>query len=117
MSEEYEPSLSSYSRSDYRGMLNYESILSAHIQKLMQYRDSSPRSYVSSIETLIIHCPLKIRNNAFKKLRSLELTRGRYDGLSNDKLLVYDDLLIYINEQLEKNNLIFRTGKFEIGHD
>ena len=117
MTEDYETVPTSYTRSDYRGMLNYESILSTHIQQLMQYRDRDPRTYASGIETLIIHCPKKIRDNSFKKIKQLGLERGRYGQLTEDKLIIYDDLLIYINEQLEKNNLIFRTGKFEVGHD
>ena len=117
MTEEYETTPTSYTRSDYRGMLNYESILSTHIQRLMQYRDSNPKTYASSIETLIIHCPQKIRGNALKKLKQLGLTRGYYTCLTDDRMVIYDDLLIYINEQLEKHNLIFKVGKFEIGHD
>ena len=107
----------SYARGEYRGMLNYEAILSAHIQKLMQYRDSNPTLYCSSIETLIIHCPKQIRMKAFKRLTSLGLVRGHYQKVNEEKQLVYDDLLIYVNELLEEANLIFRTGTFEKGHD
>lgn len=119
MTDEYEdaPTRSSYARGEYRGMLNYEAILSGHIQKLMQYRDTSPKNYCSSIETLIIHCPKAIRNKAFKKMESLDLQRGRYKDLTDIRLLLFDDLLIYVNELLEAANLIFRTGSFEVGHD
>jgi hypothetical protein len=107
----------SYSRAEYRGMLNYEAILGGHIQKIMQYRDTNPKQYCSSIETLIIHCPRQIRDKAFVMLQSLGLTRGHYLSINESRLLIYDDLLIYINELLENANLIFRTGTFEIGHD
>lgn len=117
MTDEYDEPPRSYTRGEYRGMLNYEAILSAHIQKLMQYRDSNPKLYCSSIETLIIHCPKQIRTKAFRHLDDLSLIRGRYLNINEDKLLVYDDLLIYVNELLEDANLIFRTGTFEKGHD
>jgi hypothetical protein len=118
LTEEYiEEPRRSYSRSEYRGMLNYEGIIGGHIQKVMQYRDTSLKQYCSSIETLIIHCPRQIRTKAYQRLHDLGLQRGRYMGINEDKLLVYDDLLIYVNELLEDANLIFRTGQFEIGHD
>jgi len=113
----YEIPTRSYTRADYKGMLNYEGIIGGHIQRLMQYRDNNPKQYCSSIETLIIHCPKKIRERSFNKLREMGLQRGRYQGMNEAKLLIYDDLLIYINEELENANLIFRTGTFEVGHD
>ena len=58
-----------------------------------------------------------MRKRALKKIRELGLDQRKHDGLNEDKLLIYDDLLMYINEQLEAANLIFRTGRFEIGHD
>ena len=116
MTEDFDRPLS-LSRSDYRGMLNYEGVLSGHIQKIMQYRDTSPKQYCSSIETLTIFCPKKIREPAYKKLLNMGLQRGDYEGATKEKLLLYDDLLIYVNELLEKNNLIFKTGSFEVGHD
>ena len=116
--EDYEtPAARSYTRADYRGMLNYEGILSGHIQRLMQYRDTSPKIYCSSIETLMIHCPQNIRVKAFKKMESMGIQRGHYTSINEDKLLMYDDLLIFINDLLEKANLIFKTGTFEVGHD
>ena len=117
MGDEYDEPRRSYSRAEYRGMLNYEAILGGHIQRLMQYRDTDPKKYCSSIETLIIHCPKQIREKAFIMLHNLKLDRGKYHTLNEDRLLIYDDLLIYINELLETANLIFRTGTFEVGHD
>ena len=98
-------------------MLNYEGILSAHITRLMQNRDTNPKQYVSGIETLIIHTPKIVRAKALKKIQDLGLQLRAYGELSAQRLCVYDDLLIYINEELEDVNLIFRTGTFEVGHD
>jgi hypothetical protein len=118
LTEEYtEEPRRSYSRSEYRGMLNYEGIIGGHIQKVMQYRDTSLKQYCSSVETLIIHCPRQIRTKSYIRLHDLGLQRGSYLGITEDRLIIYDDLLIYVNELLEDANLIFRTGQFEIGHD
>jgi hypothetical protein len=118
MTEEFEDiTTRSYSRGEYRGMLNYEGILGGQITRLMQYRDNNPKQYCSSIETLIIHCPKAVRRRALKKLKDLGLQPRKHSGLNEDKLLIYDELLMYINEKLEDANLIFRTGRFEVGHD
>lgn len=108
---------SGYSRSDYRGMLNYEGILGSHVNDIMKYRDNDLKRYCSSIETFIIWCPEKIRNSAFEKMKELGIKRGDYEHVTPYKATVYDDLVIYINGLLEESNIIFRTGTFEIGHD
>jgi len=121
MSEDYDEAPSrSYTRGEYRGMLNYEGIIGGHITRLMQNRDTNSKLYCIGIETLIIHCPKIIRTRSLQKLIDLGLRLRCYggpSGLNDEKLLIYDDLLMYINEQLENANLIFRTGTFEIGHD
>ena len=101
---------------NYSGLINQEGILVAHIQHMAVYRDSDPNQYTSSIETFIIMCPKKVRDDAIKKMTALGLQRGGYLN-PKDKLQLYDDLWIYTNELLEKNNLIFKTGTYEIGHD
>jgi hypothetical protein len=103
-------------KSSYSGLINQEAILAAHLTHMAVYRDADPNQYISSIETLIILCPRKIRNEAMMKQKNMGLKRGGYLNPS-DKLQLYDDLWIYTNELLEKNNLIFKTGTFEIGHD
>jgi hypothetical protein len=104
-------------RSSYSGLINQEGILVAHINHMSVYRDSNINQYASSIETFIIMCPKNIRDEAMKKLTVLGLKRGGCMKISDKDQLAYDDLWIFTNELLEKNNLIFRTGTFEIGHD
>jgi len=104
-------------RSNYSGLINQEGILVAHINHMAVYRDSNINQYASSIETFIIMCPKNIRNEALEKLKQLGLKRGGYIKITDKDQLAYDNLWIYTNELLEKNNLIFKTGTFEIGHD
>jgi regulator of sirC expression with transglutaminase-like and TPR domain len=106
-----------YSKNEYRGILNYEGILGTHVTNMMKYSDNDIKQYCSSIETFIRWCPEEIRNKGYEKLQEMGLQRRRYEGLTPEKLVLYDDLIIYINGLLEKRNIIFRTGTFEIGHD
>jgi len=101
----------------YRGVINYEGILGAHINRIAMYRDSDLKRYCSSIETLILMLPLELRSMSLQYLAQLGLRRGSYLGLTEEKLQRYDELWVYINEILEKNNMIFKAGSFEIGHD
>lgn len=114
MTEEEDEELRS-KRAYYKGIIEIEGILGTHIVHVMQYRDKNLKQYASSIETLIIACPTGIRNKGLKKLTELGLKRCEYEGMSSNKMRLYDDLWIYINELLEESNLIFKTGSFEIG--
>jgi hypothetical protein len=104
-------------RDYYKGVINYEQILGTHITKMSQYRDSNLKQYCSSVETFILMCPKNIRTKSLEKLKELGLKRGVYHSITDDKLSLYDELWCYANEQLERENLIFKSGTFEIGHD
>jgi len=104
-------------KTNYSGLINQEGILVAHINHMAVYRDSNINQYASSIETFIIMCPKNIRDEAMNKLRELGLRRGGTIKINDKDQRAYDDLWIYTNELLEKNNLIFKTGTYLIGHD
>lgn len=114
-----DPEFDLFQRKDYyRGVINYEGILSTHINRIASFRDQAPKKYISSIETFILMCPLVIRNKGLKKISELGLIRGRYnERTGEDNIVKYDTLWMYINELLEKENMIFKTGSFDIGHD
>lgn len=101
----------------YRGIINYESILATHISKMAAFRDTQPTKYCSSVETFILMCPKEIRQKGLDRLSQLGLIRNSYKEAGEDKINKYDELWIYINELLESENMIFKTGSFEIGHD
>ena len=102
MSDEY------YVEDSYRGQLDAEGLLIMHMNRLSIYRDTDIKRYCSAIETLILVCPRNIREKAIVKLQELGLKRGQYITITEEKLITYDDLLIYINELLEKNHMIWK---------
>lgn len=100
----------------YKGIINYEQILGSHITKMSIFRDTNLKQYCSSVETFILMTPKGIRAKCFLKLKEMGLIRGDY-STPNLKVLKYDDLWAFTNELLEKENLIFKSGVFETGHD
>ncbi|CAK0749953.1 hypothetical protein CCP3SC1AL1_1720010 [Gammaproteobacteria bacterium] len=108
-----------YSKSDYRGMFNYEGLLTTHANNMMKYSDTDKKIYCTSVETFIRWCPDEIRKKGFEKMAELGLERRGYDkgNITGDMMIQYDLLVEYVNSLLEKRNIIFRTGTFEIGHD
>jgi len=98
----------------YKGQLDAEGLLLMHMNRIAVYRDTDIRRYCSSIETLSIMCPRNIREKAILKINELGLQRGRYGSITEDKLVIYDDLLIYVNELLEKHHMIWKTKTVKI---
>ena len=98
----------------YRSKLDAEGLLLMHMNRIGMYRDTDHKRYCSSIETLIIMCPRNIRNKSFGYLSELGLRRGSYHQISEDLLVKYDDMLIFVNEQLEKNHMIWKTRETKV---
>ena len=98
----------SFNEDSFKSQLDAEMLLTMQINRCAIYRDSDIRRYCTSIETLIIICPRHVREKALERLGDLGLVRGKYGSITDDRLVVYDDLLIYINEQLEKQKMIWR---------
>ena len=94
-----------------------EGILASHMNRITFYRDNNLKHYASSIETLILFCPNQIRQISLEKLRTLGLERCIYESITPDKMKQYDELLIFINQELEKEKMIFRKSSFAVGHD
>jgi len=99
----------------FKSELNYELILGKQINRCAMYRDVNIKQYASSIDTLINMLPTELRNNARKKRDKLGLAKANYDGMTSDKLQLWDELSTFINQDLEDHNLIFRTSSFERG--
>ena len=79
-------------------------------------RDTDIRRYCTSVETIILNLPRSIKYKAYDKLKELGLERGRYDSITSDKLIAYDDLNNYIRDQLEKQKQMWvkkETKTFE----
>jgi hypothetical protein len=95
--------------SDYKSSIDYENILAGHIANIAMYRDKNPRMYASSIETLILMCPMEIREKAQKRMQELEIGCSDYTNLTTQTIRLYDELWKYISVLLEQQNLIFKT--------
>lgn len=108
MTEEY------FVEDSYKGQIDAEGLLIMHMNRLSVYRDSDLKRYCSGIETLILICPRQIREKAFGKLAELGLHRGRYQNITEEMQVTYDDLLIFINELLEKHHMIWKTKTVKV---
>ena len=75
MSEDY------FVEEGYKGQLDAEGLLLMQMNRISMYRDSDIKRYCSSIETLIIICPRKVREKAMIKISS-ELAERRESGKS-----------------------------------
>lgn len=92
----------------YKGQLDAEGLLLMHMNRIAIYRDTDIKRYCSSIETFILICPRNVRERAIEYLKSLGLIRGHYGAVTEETLIRYDDLLIFVNEQLEKQRMIWK---------
>ncbi|MBS3749752.1 MAG: hypothetical protein KGY65_07100 [Candidatus Thermoplasmatota archaeon] len=95
--------------SDYKSGIDYENILAGHLANMAIYRDKNPRMYASSIETLILMCPMEIREKAQKRMQELKIGGSDYTNLTTETIRLYDELWQYISVLLERQNLIFKT--------
>ena len=92
----------------YKGQLDVEGLLLMHMNRIAIYRDTDIKRYCSGVETFILVCPRNVREKALDYLKSIGLTRGHYSAVTEEILIKYDDLLIYIHEQLEKQHMIWK---------
>jgi len=104
---------------NYIRKINYESILGGQITRAMVARDTNPSQYATSIETYLLFCPKSTRDKGFEYMKEVGLERRiEKDSLNRDALIKIDDLTIYINTSLEKDeNIIFASSTFAIGSD
>jgi len=92
----------------FKSQLDAESLLLMHMNRIAMYRDTDMKRYCSAVETLILMCPRNIRDRGLDHMQELNLLRGDYLSINDSKRVVYDDLLIFINEQLEKQRMIWK---------
>ena len=100
---------------EYKGLINYEAILGGHLNRVAGYRDLDPRRYASSVETFALMCPPAIARDCLKQLKEIGLMHGIYDTITTERMLLYDKLWLFINEELSKAGLIFKTSTYDVG--
>lgn len=93
----------------YKGQVDAEGLLLTHLNRVCQFRDNNLKQYCSSIETLILVCPKKVRERGLLYMDEHKLPHGEYSNITTDKLKDYDALLSFIAEQLEtKEKMIWK---------
>ena len=92
----------------FKSQLDAEGLLLMHMNRIAINRDTDIKRYCSSVETLILVCPRAVRDRGFEYMAEHGIQRGRYGSITDERLVVYDDLLVFINEQLEKQRMIWR---------
>lgn len=93
----------------YKGQVDAEGLLLTHLNRVCMFRDSDKKQYCSSIETLIIVCPKKVREKALLYMDELKLPHGVYSNITDEMFRNFDMLLTYVNELLEtKEKMIWR---------
>jgi len=98
---------------EYTNKLDVEGLLLTHMNRIAIYRDKDMTRYCSSVETHILNCPKKIRKLGFKKMDDLGLQRCDYSSITREKFILYDDLYVYVNELLEKNQMIWKSKQIK----
>lgn len=111
----YEPENETPKEGNYRESI--EGVLTSHMNRITIYRETNLKHYASSVETLILFCPDEIRQLGFEKMRSIGLQRCQYESITPDRMKLYDELLIFINQKLEAEGMIFKRSSFVVGHD
>lgn len=92
----------------FKSQLDAEGLLLMHMNRIAINRDTNIKQYCSSVETLILICPRYVRDHGLQYLKDHGILRGHYGSITEEKAVIYDDLLIYINELLEKQRMIWR---------
>jgi len=96
----------------YRQPLNYENgVLLPLIRDIAYWRVTSPKACQMGIQTLCLLLPKELRNKSLKFWN-----RGTIvEDLTNDGKKDFDDLLVYVLELLEDNNICFPKLSFKEG--
>lgn len=118
MTDEYKRSSltkAELTKKEYKGVINYEAILAGQLNRIAISRDISNRQFASSVETFANMCPPEVAEASLKHLEKLGLSRCEYESITTTKMRLYDDLWRFINNELKKVGLIFKTSSYEIG--
>ncbi len=94
-------------RNKYQKPVDYEQVLNMQMARIAQFRSNKDmEKYEESVDTLIFMLPSKLRESASEYKKKNDIS---YD-ISMQGKAAYDRLWRFINEELEKYNLIFRSS-------
>lgn len=100
-------------RTDFRGLVDYESLLAAQVNRIADTRAKDTKRFEDNVDTLCVMLPTGLR----EKAREYKKEKGVVIDLTERGKQRYDLFWIYINELLEQSNLIFKTSSFEAGSE
>ena len=96
----------------FRQPLNYENgVLLPLIRDIAYWRVTTPKAYQNGIQTLCLLLPKQLRNQALKFWNHGTI----FEDLTCDGKKDFDDLLVYVLELLEDNNICFPTLTYKEG--
>ncbi len=90
--------------------LSYEQVMTSFLGDIAKWRVYDPRQYAAGVETLILMCPKELTEKGQTRLTEMGLKRCDYQHMSSERMRLYDDLWLFMKEQLEQDNLIYRTS-------
>ena len=97
-----------YMDESFKNQLDAESLLLTHLNRVSVFRDVNIKSYCSSVETLVLMTPRKIRDKAMDYMAENKVEHGNYENITRERLLMYDRLLVFVNTLLEKDRMIWK---------
>ena len=98
----------------YRQPLNYENgVLLPLIRDIAYWRVTSPKAFQNGIQTLCLLLPKELRKEALGFWNHGTI----YEDLTGDGKKDFDDLMVFVLELLEDNNICFPSISFDVGHD
>lgn len=96
----------------FRQPLTYENgVLLPFIRDIAYWRVMGPKSYQNGIQTLCLLLPKELRNQALKFWNKGTI----HEDLTEDGKKDFDDLLVFVLELLEENNLCFPKISYHEG--
>lgn len=96
----------------YRQPLNYENgVLLPLIRDIAYWRVTSPKACQSGIQTLCLMLPKALRTQALSFWKHGSI----HEDLTGDGKKDFDDLLVFVLEMLENNNICFPKLSFKEG--
>lgn len=97
----------------YRQPINYENgVLLPFLRDIEYWRVTTPKAYQNGVQTLCLFLPKHLRKQALKFWKHDSVT---HEDLTMDGKIDFDDLLVYILELLEDNNICFPTLSYQEG--
>lgn len=99
----------------YKGEMNQELLLMKQMNRIAVFREINDKQYAGAVDNLGLMVMKDLRSQVDKKRSQLGLTLGSYNGMNEEKKVLYDKLWVSIMDILEDSNIIYRKSSFGRG--